>query len=54
MLMSSETSTENQTSQTDAREQGNLLREHEQKFADRPEHAHLSKLCSNTGLREDC
>ena len=50
MLMSSETSTENQTSQTDAREQGNLLREHEQKFADRPEHAHLAKLCSNTGL----
>ena len=34
----------------DARVQGNLLRECEQKFADLPEHLHLTKLCSNAGL----
>ena len=50
MLMPPETSTENQTSQTDARVQGNLSREYEQKFADLPDHAKLTKLCSSAGL----
>ena len=40
-------STTNQTSQTDVREQGNLWREYEHRFADLPEHAQLTKLCSN-------
>ena len=50
MLMPPETSTENQTSQTGARVPGNLLRQCEQRFADLPEHANLTKLCSNAGL----
>ena len=43
-------STTNQASQTDAGVQGNLLRECEQKFADLPEHAQLTKLCSHVAL----
>ena len=49
MVMPPEMSTTNQTSQTDAREEGNLLREYEQRFADLPEHVQLTKLCSNVG-----
>ena len=43
-------STTDQISPTDARVQGNLLREHEQEFANLPEHLQLTKLCSNAGL----
>ena len=50
MVMPPEVSTTNQTSQTDAGVQGNLLREYEQKFADLPEHVQMTKLCSNAGL----
>ena len=39
--------TANPISQTDAEVQGNLLREYEQKFAERPEQQKLTKLCSN-------
>ena len=48
--MPPEVSTTNQTSQTDARVHGSLLREYEQKFADLPEPLQLTKLCSNAGL----
>ena len=44
MVMPPEMSTTNQTSQTDARVQGNLLREYEQRLADLPGHAQLTKL----------
>ena len=50
MVMPPEVSTTDQTFQTDARVQGNLLREYEQKFADLPEHLQLTKLCFNAGL----
>ena len=50
MVMPPEVSTTDQTSPTDARVQGNLLRESEQKFADPPEHVQLTKLCSNVGI----
>ena len=50
MVMPPEMSTTNQTSQTDAEVQGNLLREYEQKFPDLPEHVQLTKLCSNAGV----
>ena len=50
MVMPPEVSTTDQTSPTDARVQGNLLREYEQEFADLPEHLQLTKLCSNAGL----
>ena len=50
MVMPPKLSTTNQTSQTDARVQGNLLREYEQRFGDLPEYAQLTKLCSNAGL----
>ena len=50
MAMPPETSTTNRTSQTVARAQGNLLREDEQRFADLPEHAKQTKLCTNAGL----
>ena len=43
-------STTNQITQTVAGVQGNLLREYEQRFGDLPEHATLTKLCSNAGL----
>ena len=48
--MPPELSTTNQISPTDVRVQGNLLREYEQRFADLPEHAQLTELCSNAGL----
>ena len=50
MAMLPEVSTKDQTSPTDARVQGNLLREYEQKFTDLSEHSQLIKLCSNAGL----
>ena len=50
MVMPAEMPTTNQTSRTDARVQGNLQREYEQTFADLPEHAKWTKLCSNAGL----
>ena len=50
MVMPPEVSTTNQTSQTDSGVQGNLLRKHDQKFADPPEHVQLTKLSSNAGL----
>ena len=50
MVTPLEVPTTNQTSQTDAGVQGNLLREYEQKFADLPEHVQLTKLCSNASL----
>ena len=50
MVMPPEVSTTEQTSQTDAGVQGNLLREYEQKFADLTEHVLFAKLCSNAGL----
>ena len=36
--------------ETDAGVQGSLLREYEQKFADLPEDAQLTKLCSGAGI----
>ena len=48
--MPPEVSTTDQASPTDARVQGNFLREYEQKFADLPEHLQLTTLCSNAGL----
>ena len=45
-----EVSTTDQISPTDARVQGNLLREFEQKFANLPDHLQLTELCSNAGL----
>ena len=50
MVMPPEVSTTDQTSPTDARVHGNLLREYEQSFADLSEHAQLTKLCSNASL----
>ena len=50
MVMPPEVSTTDQTSPTDARVQGFLLREKEQKFTDLPERLQLTKLCSNAGL----
>ena len=50
MVMPPELSTTDQISPTDARAQGNLLREYDQKFANLPEHLQLTKLCSNAGL----
>ena len=50
MVMPPEVSTTDQASPTDARVQGNFLREYEQKFADLPEHFQLTTLCSNAGL----
>ena len=50
MVMPPEVSTTDQISPTDARVQGNLLREYEQKFANLLEHLQLTKLCSNAGL----
>ena len=43
----------NQVPQTDAKVQGNLLCEHEQKFADLPEQEKLTKLCSNAGFSKN-
>ena len=40
-------------SQTDAEVQGNLLREHEQKFSEFAEHERLTKLCSNAGFSKN-
>ena len=50
MVMPPEVSTTDQISPTDARVQGNLLREYDQKFANLPEHPQLIKLCSNAGI----
>ena len=50
MVLPSQASTTDQISPTDARVQGNLLREYEQKFANLPDHLQLTKLCSNAGL----
>ena len=43
-------STKDQISPTEARVQGDLLREYDQKLANLPEHLLLTKLCSNAGL----
>ena len=48
--MPPEVSTTDQISPTDARVQGNLLREYDQKFANILEQIQLTKLCSNAGL----
>ena len=40
-------------SQTDAEVQGNLLREHEQKFAELLEQQKLTKLCCNNGFSKN-
>ena len=48
--MPPEVSTTDQISPTDARVQGNLLREYDQKFANILEHLQLTKFCSNAGL----
>ena len=50
MVMPPDLSTTYQTSQTDARVQGILLRKYEERFADLPEHAHLTNLCFNASL----
>ena len=50
MVIPTEFPTANHMSQTDADVQGSLLREYEQKFAERPEQENLTKLCSNAGL----
>ena len=50
MVIPPEVSTTDQASATDARVQGNVLREYEQKSADLPEHLQLTKLCSNAGF----
>ena len=48
--MPTELPTTNQTSSTDERVQGDLLRDSEQNFAHLPDHLKLTKLCSNAGL----
>ena len=54
MLKPTEFLAANSVSQTDAEEQGNLLREYEQKIAELPEQQKLTKLYSNAGfLREE-
>ena len=50
VVMAPEVLTTNQTSQTDAGVQGNLLREYEEKFANLPENLQLTKLCANADL----
>ena len=50
MVIPSEVSTTDQISPTNARVQGNLLREYEPKFANLPVHLDLPNLCSNAGL----
>ena len=50
MVKPPEVSTRDQTSQTDAGVQGNLLRQYDQEFTDLPEHVQLTTLCSNAGL----
>ena len=50
MVMPPEVSTTDQISATDARVQGNLLRESDHKFANHPDHLELTKLCYNAGL----
>ena len=53
MVMPTEFPTANQIPQTGAEVQGNLLCEHEQKFADPPEQEKLTKLCSNAGFSKN-
>ena len=50
MVIPTELPTANQTAQTDAEVQGNLLREYEQKFAELPEQEKLTRLCSNASF----
>ena len=52
MVIPTDFPTANPVSQTDAEVQGNLLREHKQKFAELPEQEKLTKLCSNAGFFE--
>ena len=49
-MVPTESPNANTISQTDLSVQGNLLREYEQKFADRPEDQKLTKLCSHAGF----
>ena len=53
LVIPTEFPTANQIPQTDAEVQGNLLCEHEQKFADLPEQEKLTKLCSNAGFSNE-
>ena len=50
MVMSTESSTTNQTVPTDERVQGDLLRDDEQQFVTLSVNLQLTKLCSNAGL----
>ena len=53
MVMKTNLPAANPIAQTDAEVQGKLLREFEQKFAERPEQQKLTKLCSNAGFFEE-
>ena len=53
MTLPTEFPTATPVSQTDAEVQGNLLREHEQTFAEPPEQQKLTKLSSNAGFSEN-
>ena len=54
MEMPPEVSTKDQISPTDARVQGDLLRENEQKLANLPEHLQKKKTVLQCWSREDC
>ena len=53
MVLSTNFFTATPISQTNAEVQGNLLREHEQKFAELPEQQKLTKLCSSAGFSKN-
>ena len=53
MVMPTELSTTNKPPQTNEPVQGDLLRDHERKFANLPEHLQLIRLCSGE-YHEDC
>ena len=53
MVVPTEFPDANATSQTDMSEQGNLLRDYEQKSAEFPEDQTLTKLCSDVGFLKD-
>ena len=53
MVIPTEFPAANPISQTDAKVQRKLLREHEQKFAELPEQQKLTKLCSNASFSKN-
>ena len=50
LVMPTESSTTHNPPRTNEKVQGNVLRDHEQKFATIPDHLHLIKLCSNASI----